>query len=99
MRASKAPRPQFLSYLLFYGDHNHRRESQLNQIAQVIDLIRSGLNPGQPHASHGANAAAALRRSAGKGISNAEEAFEAGGLTISELDGGIRRGREISRGK
>ena len=60
----------------------------MNHVAQVIDLIRSGLNPGQPRGSHGLTLVPLFGGAPAKEYLVAGEAFEAGLLTITEVESG-----------
>jgi hypothetical protein len=60
----------------------------MNHVAQVVDLIRSGLNPGQPRGSHGLTLVPLFGGAPAKEYLTAEEAFGAGLLSITEVEGG-----------
>ncbi|MEA2505629.1 MAG: hypothetical protein QOH48_247 [Actinomycetota bacterium] len=60
----------------------------MNQIAQVVDLIQSGLKPGQPHESHGLTLVPLFGGTSAKQYLTAEEGFATGVLTITEMGGG-----------
>ncbi len=60
----------------------------MNHVAQVVDLIRSGLNPGQPRGSHGLKLVPLFGGAPAKEYLVAEEAFGAGLLSITEVEGG-----------
>jgi len=55
----------------------------MNHVAQVVDLIRSGLNPGQPRGSHGLTLVPLFGGAPAKEYLTAEEAFGAGLLEIA----------------
>jgi hypothetical protein len=61
---------------------------QMNHVSQVVDLIRSGLNPGKPRGSHGLTLVPLFGGSPPKEYLIAEEAFEADLLSITEVEGG-----------
>jgi len=60
----------------------------MNHISQVVDLIRSGLNPGQPRSSHGLTLVPLFGGDVAKEYLTAAEASAAGLLTITEVEGG-----------
>lgn len=60
----------------------------MNHVPQVVDLIRSGLNPGQPRGSHGLTLVPLFGGAPAKEYLTAEEAFGAGLLSITEVEGG-----------
>jgi hypothetical protein len=60
----------------------------MNQETQVRDLVRAGLNPGNPHGSHGLTLVPLFGGAPAKEYLTAEEAFADGLLSISEMDGG-----------
>jgi hypothetical protein len=61
---------------------------KMNQIAQVLNLIRSGLNPGQPHGAHGLTLVPLFGGAPAKEYLTADEAFGAGLLSIAEIGAG-----------
>lgn len=60
----------------------------MNHVSQVVDLIRSGLNPGQPRSSQGLTLVPLFGGAPAKEYLIAGEAFAQGLLTISEIEGG-----------
>lgn len=60
----------------------------MNHVAQVVDLIQSGLNPGKPRGSHGLALVPLFGGATAKEYLIAEEAFAAGQLSITEVEGG-----------
>ena len=60
----------------------------MNHVSQVVDLIRSGLNPGQPRSSHGLTLVPLFGGAVAKEYLTAAEAVAAGLLTITEVEGG-----------
>jgi ARG and Rhodanese-Phosphatase-superfamily-associated Protein domain len=60
----------------------------MNHVAQVLDLIRSGLNPGQPHGAHGLMLVPLFGGAPAKEYLTADEAFGAGLLSITEIGSG-----------
>lgn len=60
----------------------------MNHVAQVLDLIRSGLNPGEPRGSHGLTLVPLFGGAPAKEYMLAQEAFAEGLLTITEVEGG-----------
>jgi hypothetical protein len=60
----------------------------MNHVTQVVDLIRSGLNPGQPRGSHGLTLVPLFGGAPAKEYLTAAEAFDAGLLSITEVGGG-----------